>query len=82
MAQLHSEAAKVIDQMHVLMAKFERNQNLEDYEQVKALHQDLISKYEMNPSQIDAKFDVASIFKSGFGEFPQIAQNDYAIDQI
>lgn len=82
MEKVNSESAKIIDQMNVLVAKFERTQNLEDYEKVKELHEQLRTDYHLRPQDMQAHVDVVQHMRSGFGEFPQVAQNDYALDQL
>jgi uncharacterized membrane protein YgaE (UPF0421/DUF939 family) len=47
--KVSSESAKIIDQMHVLVAKFERSQNIEDYEKIKDLHEQLRTDYHLKP---------------------------------
>ena len=70
-------SAKLIQQMHQLETKFEKSQSLDDYQKVKDLHNELRTTYHLNPVDIQTKFDVVPIFKSGFSEFPQIAANDF-----
>lgn len=77
-----NETAKLIQQMHQLESKFEKSQSLDDYQKVKDLHNELRTTYHLNPVDIQTKFDVVPIFKSGFSEFPQIAANDFTQDQM
>jgi hypothetical protein len=68
--------------MHTLVAKFERGQNIEDYERVKEAHNKLKNDYHLAPKDMEVNIDVSSVMRSAFGEFPQIAQNEYALDQM
>ena len=76
------KSAQLIDQMHVLIAKFERSQQLADYQQAKDVYHDLRTNYNVNSEAIQTNLDVTSLVKQGFSEFPEISQNDYAVDQI
>ena len=51
--KVSSESAKIVDQMHVLVAKFDRTQNMEDYEKVKDLHSQLRTDYHLKPTDME-----------------------------
>ena len=79
---VNEESAAKIDQMNTFIAKFERSQKYEDYKKIKDMHEELRTQYHLRPKDIETHVDVASLMRAGFNEFPQIAHNDFAVDQI
>ena len=42
----------------------------------------LRKEFKLRPEDIQPGFDSITLIKSGFNEFPQIAHNDFTIDQM
>ena len=40
------------------------------------------TEYHLKPEDMQARLDAVPVFKSGFGDFPELAQNEYTIDQM
>jgi len=76
------ETAPLLDQMKVQIALFEHSQNIDDYMKVKNSHMELRKKYKLRPEDLQTNISSAELINSGFSDFPQIATNDYVIDQL
>lgn len=76
------ESQDKIDEMNALVVKFERTQKIEEYQQIKDMHSELKNKYHLKAEDIQTHVDVVSLMKQGFDAFPQIAHNDFAVDQM
>lgn len=61
---------------------FAQSLKIEDYEKVKMLHERLRTEYKLKSEDYQSHIDVIPMVKNAFGDFPQLAQNEFTVDQM